>query len=366
MKTLQKTYTGKYAPNHLEFDYWIDLTADAKGSVIKTYNGMGWTEISGDSGEPIDAYTKAEIDSKLSTAGIKYEFVDLGLPSGVKWASCDVGATSPEGTGDFFAWGEVQPKSEYTVENSKTTGWVLMDISGNPEYDAASANWGSGWRLPTTDNIFELRSKCVWTKTQMNGVTGYNVTGPNGNSIFLPSSGHGAGINAGIVGYRWSSEDHLSDKAYCLLTDPGASNSIQFPKSSGANIRPVTDGDFGFNSRNYYTKNEIDSKFDTLEGSNTLTVAGSNAGTIDNIPVNKPVVRIEVNSSGTFKFRQTPQAGREIHVFILNTSSNAVTITLDRDHTVLLASDSITLNARTWAEICAISDGEYTFIRIFE
>lgn len=65
MKTLQKTYTGKYAPNHLEFDYWIDLTADAKGSVIKTYNGTGWVEISGDSGEQIDAYTKAEVDSKF-------------------------------------------------------------------------------------------------------------------------------------------------------------------------------------------------------------------------------------------------------------------------------------------------------------
>ena len=67
MKTLQKTYTGKYAPNHLEFDYWIDLTADAKGSVIKTYNGTGWVEINGNSGEQIDAYTKAEIDSKFDS-----------------------------------------------------------------------------------------------------------------------------------------------------------------------------------------------------------------------------------------------------------------------------------------------------------
>lgn len=65
MKTLQKTYTGKYAPNHLEFDYWIDLTADTKGSVIKTYNGTGWVEISGDSEGQIDAYTKAEVDSKF-------------------------------------------------------------------------------------------------------------------------------------------------------------------------------------------------------------------------------------------------------------------------------------------------------------
>ena len=70
MKTLQKTYTGKYAPNHLEFDYWIDLTADAKGSVIKTYNGTGWVEISGDSGEQIDAYTKAEVDSKFDSTAL--------------------------------------------------------------------------------------------------------------------------------------------------------------------------------------------------------------------------------------------------------------------------------------------------------
>lgn len=70
MKTLQKTYTGKYAPNHLEFDYWIDLTANNKGSVIKTYNGTGWVEISGNSGEAVDAYTKAEVDAKFDSTAL--------------------------------------------------------------------------------------------------------------------------------------------------------------------------------------------------------------------------------------------------------------------------------------------------------
>ena len=138
-----------------------------------------------------------------------YEWVDLGLPSGLKWATCNVGASKPEEYGDYFAWGETQPKSTYnwstykycngsstsltkyctdsyygTVDN-KTT----LDLSD----DAARANWGGSWRMPTDAELTELREQCTWTWTTQNGVYGYKVTskksGYTNKSIFLPAAG---------------------------------------------------------------------------------------------------------------------------------------------------------------------------------
>ena len=90
-----------------------------------------------------------------------HEWVDLGLPSGVKWATCNVGASDPWEYGDYFAWGETSPKSEYTKENSKTYNRNMGDISGNPNYDAARANWGGSWRIPTKKEFHELGTECT-------------------------------------------------------------------------------------------------------------------------------------------------------------------------------------------------------------
>ena len=125
-------------------------------------------------------------------------YVDLGLS--VKWATCNVGATSPEDYGDYFAWGETETKSEYTEENSATYGLSISQLESqgyidgagnlNPQYDAAAANWGGDWRMPTVAEMWELINNCTWTWTTQNGVSGYNVEGPNGNSIFLPAAGY--------------------------------------------------------------------------------------------------------------------------------------------------------------------------------
>ena len=114
--------------------------------------------------------------------------VDLGLPSGLKWATYNVGATTPEDYGNYYAWGETATKSEYTKQNSVTYRRQIYDISGNAQYDAARANWGSTWRMPTKAEIEELLIDCAWTRTTQNGVNGYRVTGPNDNSIFLPAT----------------------------------------------------------------------------------------------------------------------------------------------------------------------------------
>lgn len=147
------------------------------------------------------------------------EAVDLGLPSGLKWATCNVGAISPEDYGDYFAWGETRPKSNYdwatyfdSVDGSSTNFSKYNKNSGkttlDPEDDAAHVNCGSSWRMPTKAEQEELRTKCTWIWIVLNGVRGYLVKGSNGNSIFLPAAGCRNFNNSLVVGTNglyWSS-----------------------------------------------------------------------------------------------------------------------------------------------------------------
>ena len=158
------------------------------------------------------------------------EAIDLGLS--VKWASWNVGADSPEEYGDYFAWGETTTKSSYSSDNSVTYGLSIselesrgiIDADGNltAAYDAATANWGDEWRMPTKAEQDELRTECDWEWTKMNGVNGYKVTGPNGNSIFLPAAGYRSGTSllyAGPSGFYWSATPYSSYSAYYICLD---------------------------------------------------------------------------------------------------------------------------------------------------
>lgn len=135
------------------------------------------------------------------------EYVDLGLPSGIKWATCNVGATSPEEYGNYYAWGETTAKSTFTWSNYKWCNgsyWTQKKYCTSSSYgtvdnkivldksdDAASVNWGGNWRMPTKAEQDELRSNCTWTWTTENGVNGYTVKSKaNGKSIFLPAAGY--------------------------------------------------------------------------------------------------------------------------------------------------------------------------------
>ena len=164
-----------------------------------------------------------------------HNYVDLGLPSGLLWATCNVGASSPESNGNYYAWGETATKSSYTQENSRTYGQDMVDISNNSSYDVAKAIWGGNWRMPTMNEIEELLEKCEWKRITQNGVNGWKVTGSNGNSIFLP--------NDGITGEKyssqyWSSTPSDNNKAYFLsvssLNIIGAAN-----RYYGCCVRPV-------------------------------------------------------------------------------------------------------------------------------
>ena len=172
-----------------------------------------------------------------------HDWVDLGLS--VKWATCNVGATSPEEYGDHYAWGEISTKSLYTEDNSKTYGKSMSDISGNANYDAAIANWGGNWRMPTYDELDELNAKCTWTWTTHNYVNGYKVTSKkNGNSIFLPAAGcryDGSLYYAGSFGYYWGSTPGSNAySAYSLKFDSGSHNTDNFSgRDYGFSVRPV-------------------------------------------------------------------------------------------------------------------------------
>ena len=176
------------------------------------------------------------------------EYVDLGLS--VKWATCNVGATSPEEYGDYFAWGETTTKAEYTKENSLTYGKYFGDISGNMQYDAATANWGGDWRMPTEAELEELVDECTWTWTTQNGVNGYNVKGPNGNSIFLPAAGYRHGLSLyrnESYGYYWSSRpspdyyNYDNSSAYYLELEGHFLDLCYFDldRYYGQSVRPV-------------------------------------------------------------------------------------------------------------------------------
>lgn len=206
-----------------------------------------------------------------------HDYVDLGLS--VKWATCNVGATAPEKEGSFYAWGETTTKKEYNWDNYKWSkkgdNWqltkyfydteydfYLVDIN-NVEYywefpykddlstllpsdDVASAKWGSSWRMPTRTEMEELITKCTWTWTMRNGYTGYEVTGRNGNSIFLPTiwTERNSWDERGYDGYYWTAS--LSENDYPVFAYNLEFSAIKIygitseSRCEGFLVRPVT------------------------------------------------------------------------------------------------------------------------------
>ena len=188
-----------------------------------------------------------------------HEFVDLGLS--VKWATCNVGAEKPEEYGEHFAWGETKPKSSYDWSTLKycndSTGDSFSKYNRNkagtrdnrtvlePEDDAAHANWGGDWRMPTEAEFQELIDKCTWEWTEMNGKKGYKVTSKvNGNSIFLPAAGWRDDTSlycAGSDGDYWSSSLYESYTRYArsLDFDSDYRSADDHVRRSGRSVRPV-------------------------------------------------------------------------------------------------------------------------------
>ena len=190
--------------------------------------------------------------------------VDLGLS--VKWACYNVGASVPEGYGGYYAWGETEEKSNYywktykywSDRNGDGDGYgyagadegentnIGSNISGT-SYDVAHVKWGGSWRMPTLDEIKELCNKCSWEWTSVNGVNGHKVTGPNGNSIFLPAAGHRYGTDVyrrGSDGSYWSAtlnDDGSGDACGLYFGSGGLDWDYYYFRYIGHTVRPVTE-----------------------------------------------------------------------------------------------------------------------------
>ena len=178
-----------------------------------------------------------------------YEYVDLGLA--VKWASCNIDASSPEEYGSYFAWGETDVKANYTAEfykfyNYKRKKWKEMDydICGT-DYDVARIKRGNGWRMPSYVESMELVNRCTWQWTKLKGIAGYLITGPNGNSIFLPAAGERYEKNIeyrGLRGEYWMGVNKLPNSAACItFTSSRYSYKTDAIKCYGLTVRPVTE-----------------------------------------------------------------------------------------------------------------------------
>ena len=182
-----------------------------------------------------------------------HDWVDLGLPSGIKWATCNVGANKPKEYGNYFAWGEIDAKSSYTESNSKTYGRQYNSCSraNRNRMDAARANWDGLWRMPTGAELQELLDECtwIWMSKYAKG-DGFKVQGPNGNSIFIPAAGLYDGDE--LKGFReavcyWSSSsDYGSNRsASCLHSSCNywrvTDDTVSLLRYYGMSIRPVLD-----------------------------------------------------------------------------------------------------------------------------
>ena len=216
------------------------------------------------------ALTGAGTQASAQTAPEDVQAVDLGLPSGIRWASCNVGATTPEGYGYYFAWGETESKKDYSWEtykyanvgefyHYKFTKYCTDASSGDngfidnktvlePEDDAATANWGDVWRMPTDAEWTELREQCTWTWTAQNGMNGYQVASKtNGNSIFLPAAGfrdgNAAPYVAGRRGYYGSSSllENSSDDVWIVTFNHEKVERDNDKRNKGLSVRPVQD-----------------------------------------------------------------------------------------------------------------------------
>lgn len=208
--------------------------------------------------DPISFTTKEMI---RGTCG-GYTYIDLGLPSGTLWAEYNVGASSSNLIGSYFAWGETATKKYYSYDTYKynvgSNGFVFYnkyydtswgsyrgDYLTELEYsdDAAYRNWGSCWRMPSNDQMWELYKKCTWTWCTRSGYDGYLVTGPNGSSIFFPTTGSYSGnkLNDMHLGRYWSRTRGGSEYAAYILEFSNSKYSVYSYQGRcyGMAVRPV-------------------------------------------------------------------------------------------------------------------------------
>lgn len=252
------------------------VSIDSEGNFTYEYGGDKYLNTIGYN-ETYGFMIGFEHDGKVYHGNIEYftnnlcpdsnhpHMIDLGLPSGTKWSCCNVGAKKPGEYGGYYSWGNTEESDEYNwehtkwrygssdyeVENAKYDPIIDDKTVLDPEDDAATANWGNAWRMPTSEECEELKENTTMMYFNADGVFGFKISGPNGNSIFVPSAGRKSGTYTWSEGqygsgYYWSSS--LSSKKarnaqylkYLYLTQGIYSRDVdEIERSNGLSVRPV-------------------------------------------------------------------------------------------------------------------------------
>ena len=231
--------------------YAMAAPAQTGNMTVTVYSTDGWSKYSANvDSKEFKAGGACTITANLTLAD--HEYVDLDLPSGTLWATCNVGAEKPEDYGYYYAWGETSTKNSYSPSNYK---WFIGSDESFGKYgdyanldvsdDAAYVNWGSNWRMPNDYDFRELINthNTETEKVTQNGVIGLKITSKsNGKSIFLPLAGfiNGSTLNAaGTNAYYWSSETYDEGRVCYLLIQGGDVTVSNCSRYMGQSIRPV-------------------------------------------------------------------------------------------------------------------------------
>ena len=193
---------------------------------------------------------KKKAENKTFISG--HEYVDLGLPSGLKWATCNVGASKPLEWGNYYSWSEVSPKYEYSID-TYSPRFLYIDksfkipdnITPNSGDDVARMNWGEPWRMPTVEDFVELIKYCTWKKVSLNGDVYWKITGPSNKHILLPSGGtkqvRTFPFSNEYIFYWSANRDNYNSNQARMLTDFHKSEPYidRYYRYYGALVRPV-------------------------------------------------------------------------------------------------------------------------------
>ena len=234
------------------------VTGDVGNDILPGYKKIVWNVLA-----EYEKFNFSEVCFKVESSFRNvYEFVDLGLPSGTKWATCNIGAEKPEDYGDFFAWGEIKPKTIYNWSTYKwcngyertLTKYCMGSYAGRVDNkcilefidDAAYIILGNNWDMPTRIEYEELIKNCNWIWTTRNGINGYKIVSKtNGKSIFIPASGNITDSkwfnNGGHFGSYWSKSLATTGSSFACHLYFSSSNVYlsEIERYRGLTIRPV-------------------------------------------------------------------------------------------------------------------------------
>ncbi len=320
---------------------WLSVTVNENKIVITAEENDSQTPRTSDIRITLTGIVSGSIEEVISVEqGCRGIAVDLGLPSGLLWATFNIGALSENGAGDYFAWGETEPKElykwstyKYCEEGDKSRIWKYNTVSElDPSDDAATVHWGKNWRIPTSSEWNELQEECTWLWYEGSNRAGYRIKGPNGKEIFLPAAGSCDGKTlTGVLseGRYWSSTSCDNQESYrawrmAFNTSDKTANSY-YDKFIGYSVRPV------FSSKLSVSKSLIEitakggtSELITVDAEEGFDVSPSSSSDAEWLTVNM----VDDNSFTIIATENQTSSVRTGSIIVTSRSSNSIKRTI--------------------------------------